>query len=49
MTNGGQGVGRKPPILGKGRLAEIHFADCSIYRWTNRQMDGYIDSRERAG
>lgn len=40
-------MGRKQPILVKRLLAEIHFTDCSIYRCTNRQMDGYKDGEEK--
>lgn len=40
-------MGRKQPILVKRLLAKIHSADCSIYRWTDGQMDGYKDGDEK--
>ncbi len=39
-------MGRKKPILVNRLLAKIHSTDRSIYRQTNRQMDGYKDGEE---
>lgn len=45
-TNGGRTAGREEPILVNQRTAEIHSADCSIYRRANKQMDGYKGRRK---